>query len=341
MRENFVTVDHNSDKGSFMTDGTTSATHSRDAAAASSLQTEEGPNNTVVPKARGFTADFFIRLFREKPLGAFGGIIVLILLLTGIFADVLAPFGFNEMSPLNRLKMPSLEHLMGTDQLGRDMLSRIIYGARLSVIVGLAATTLSTIISVFIGVTSGFIGGKFDMYIQRLVDAWMIFPALVMLIVFVSVFGPGMWTIIIILGIQYGIGGSRIIRGATMSTKENMYIRAADSIGASVPRILVRHILPNIMAPIIVIFTTRIAAVILSEATLSFLGLGIPAPAPSWGGMLSGAGRAFMLKAPHLALFPGLALTIVVYGVNIFGDAARDLLDPRLRGGLGSYSGKK
>ena len=298
-------------------------------------------SQAAMPKARGFTAEFFVRLFREKPLGAVGGVIFTILLFTGIFANFLAPTGYNELDPVNRLATPSREHLLGTDHMGRDMLSRIIYGARLSLIVGFSATIFSIIISTFIGVTTGYIGGKYDMIVQRFVDAWMIFPGLVILIVFVSIFNPGMWQIIFILGLQYGIAGSRIIRGATIGTKENMYVRAADSIGATTTRILLRHILPNIMAPIIVLFTTRVAAVILAEATLSFLGLGIPPPAPSWGGMLSGSGRSYMLEAPWLAFVPGIALTVVVYGINVFGDAVRDLLDPRLRGGQGSYSGKK
>jgi len=295
----------------------------------------------TVGKRRGFVADFLIRLFREKPLGAVGGVIFLLLLITGIFADFIAPYDYIEMNPIDRLAPPSLDHLLGTDHLGRDMFSRIVYGARLSVIVGFAATAFSIVISALLGITSGFFGGKYDLIVQRFVDAWMVFPGLVVLIVFVSIFSPGMWQMIFILGLLYGIAGSRIVRGATVGTKENMYIKAADAIGASTMRILVRHVLPNIMAPIIVLFTTRIAAVILAEATLSFLGLGIPPPSPSWGGMLSGEGRSYMLRAPFLALPPGIALTIVVYGINVFGDAMRDLLDPRLRGGLGSYSGNK
>jgi len=295
----------------------------------------------VKEQSRSLLVDFFIRLFREKPTGAFGAIIFLLLLLTGIFANFLAPYDYNEINPIDRLKPPSIEHPLGTDQLGRDMLSRIIYGARLSVIVSFSATTFSIVISILIGVTTGYIGGTYDLIVQRFVDAWMIFPGLVVLLVFMSIFNPGIWPIIFILGLRFGIGGSRIIRGATISAKENVYIAAINAVGASTPRILILHILPNIMAPIIISFTTLIAATILAEATLSFLGLGVPPPAPSWGGMLSGEGRTYMMQAPFLALPPGIALTVVVYGINVFGDAMRDLLDPRLRGGIGSYSGDK
>ncbi|UYN94961.1 MAG: ABC transporter permease [Enhydrobacter sp.] len=273
------------------------------------------------------------KLFREKPLGAFGFVICLLFLFCGIFADLLAPYGFNQISPVNRLKPPSAKFWFGTDNLGRDVFSRCLYGAQISVIIGLSAAALATVISIAIGIVSGYVGGKFDMVMQRFVDAWMSFPDLVILIVVVSVVGPGMWPVIFLLGLLYGIGGSRIIRGAVLSVRENAYVHAAQSTGASMPRILWRHILPNVMAPVIVLFTTRVGAVILVEAGLAFLGLGVPPPAPTWGGMLSGSGRSFMYMAPWLALAPGLCITVVVYAINVYGDALRDMLDPRMRGG--------
>ena len=283
------------------------------------------------PRPGGF-ADFFVRLFRDKPLGAFGFVVCAVFLFCGIFADVLAPYGFNQISLVNRLKPPGEKFWFGTDNLGRDMFSRTLYGAQLSVIIGLSAAGLATFVSVLIGIVSGYLGGKFDMVTQRFVDAWMSFPDLVILIVVVSVVGPGMGPVIVILGLLYGIGGSRIVRGAVLSVRENSYVHAAQSTGASLPRILWKHILPNVMAPVIVLLTTRVGAVILAESGLAFLGLGVPPPAPTWGGMLSGSGRSFMYLAPWLALAPGLCITVVVYAINVFGDALRDLLDPRMRG---------
>lgn len=283
-------------------------------------------------RERGPIAGFLVRLVQRKPLGAFGAVVFVAFLLCGIFAGSLAPRGMNEISPINRMKAPSLEFPLGTDNLGRDMLSRVLYGARLSVIIGFCAASLATALSVAIGVTSGYLGGRFDMVMQRFVDAWMTFPDLVILIVVVSVVGPGMPQVIVILGLLYGIAGSRIIRGAVVAVRENVYVDAAHSMGAGTHRILWRHILPNVLPPVIVLFTTRVGVVILAEAGLSFLGLGVPPPAPTWGGMLSGSGRAYMYQGPWLALAPGLCLTIVVYAINMFGDALRDLLDPRMRG---------
>ena len=285
-----------------------------------------------LPPPRGPLRIFFSRLLREKPVGAAAALLFLIFVLSGIFAAQLAPYGFNEINMLERLKAPSWQHPFGTDNLGRDMLSRCLYGAQLSVIIGLSAAALATLISVLIGLLSGYLGGKVDMVMQRIVDAYMSFPELVILIAVVSVVGPGMFQIIGVLSLVLGIGGSRIIRSAVVSARENMYVHAAQSIGASTGRVLWRHLLPNIMPPIIVLFTTRVGAVILIESGLSFLGLGVPPPAPTWGGLLSGSGRTYMFQGPWLALAPGLCLTAVVYATNVFGDALRDLLDPRMRG---------
>ncbi len=280
---------------------------------------------------------FFIRLVREKPLGMVGLVITLLLLFTGIFADFLAPYGVNDVHLLEILAPPSSRFWLGTDQIGRDMLSRVIFGARISVIIGLSATAIATLIATLIGMLSGYIGGKFDLVVQRFVDAVMCLPALPVLMVVTSLIGPGMLSLIAALGILWGIGGSRLMRSAVIGIKENVYVEAAVAIGCPTSRILTRHILPNIMAPIIIYFSTAVPAVILTEASLSFLGFGVPPPAPSWGGMLSGLGRRYMFCAPWMAIWPGLALATVVYGINMFGDAVRDLLDPRLRGGAGRY----
>ena len=291
-------------------------------------------------KRRSLIGDIFFRMVKEKPLGTVGLVIFTLLLLTGIFANFIAPYGINE-SVGGVLKAPSAGFWLGTDNLGRDLLSRIIYGARISMIVGMAGASLSLTLSITIGMMAGFIGGRFDMIIQRFVDAWMCFPGLVILIAILSLTGPGMWQVSVVLSLGYGISGSRVVRSAVMGIRQNIYVDAAKAVGAGTPKILIRHILPNIMAPLIILFTVRMPFIILDEASLSFLGFGIPPPTPSWGGMLSGAGRSYMFLAPWLAIWPGLALTIVVYGINMFGDALRDLLDPRLRGGLGRYSGAR
>jgi peptide/nickel transport system permease protein len=203
--------------------------------------------------------------------------------------------------------------------------------------VGVTATTISIFISVVIGVSSGYIGGAFDLAVQRFVDAWMAFPSLIILITAASIFGPGLWQVILLLGWLWGLYDSRVVRGAVIAIKKNTYVRASIAIGCTPWRTVIRHIIPHILAPIIVLFTTGMPAIIIAEASLSFLGLGVPPPAPSWGGMLSGVGRRFMLIAPWLAIWPGAALSIVVFGINMFGDALRDLLDPRLKGGLGRF----
>jgi peptide/nickel transport system permease protein len=288
-------------------------------------------------KRRSFLADLLIRLVKEKPLGTVGGVIVLVLLIVGVFASVIAPYGYNDIYVGPRLAGPSAEHLLGTDQLGRDLLSRIIYGARISLVVGLSVSAIAVVLSTVIGFVSGYFGGKTDMIVQRFVDAWLSIPPLFLILTLIAVSGPGMLQVILALGILFGIGQSRIVRGAVIGIRANTYLEAATSVGCTTGRILWKHVLPNVTAPIIVLFTITLGAAILAEATISFLGFGIPPPAPSWGGMLSESGRRYMLMSPQLALWPGLFLAIVVYGVNMLGDAFRDLIEPRLRGGLGRY----
>ena len=290
-------------------------------------------SSEIAPKRRSRLAEFFGRLVREKPLGTVSGIIILILILVAIFADFLMPYPYAEIHLADRLQGPSAQNLLGTDQLGRDFLSRIIFGARISVLVGLAVTTLGVTLSTLIGGTSGFLGGKLDLGVQRFVDAWIAFPGLLILLTIMSIAGRGVLQVILVLGIAGGIGGSRIVRGAVIAIKENVYFQAAEAIGCTKWRAFIRHVLPNIMPVIIISFSMSIGGVILALASLSFLGFGLPPATPDWGGLLSREGRRYMEQVPWLALFPGLALTITIYSLNMFGDAMRDLLDPRLRGG--------
>ena len=281
--------------------------------------------------------NFLVRLWTEKPLGTICGIVVVVFVIVAICADFVAPYAYDEPHLEDRLTGSSIKYPLGTDYLGRDFLSRLIYGARISLTVGLVASALTVTVAVLIGGTSGFIGGRFDLAVQRFVDAWMSFPGLLLLLTIMSIAGRGMFQIIVVLGISGGIPGSRIARGAVIGVKENTYFQASEAIGCSKLQILMGHVMPNIAAPVIVIFSINIGSVIISEASLSFLGYGMPIEVPSWGGMLSREGRKYMESAPWLALWPGLCLTMVVYSLNMFGDAIRDLLDPRLRGGVGRY----
>jgi len=294
--------------------------------------TKNSDLSQALRRSRSPLADFFIRLFKTKPLGTASGGVVLIFFITGIFATFIAPFGFNEQFRSMYLEGPSFTHLLGTDNLGRDIFSRIVYGARISMIVGVVGSIFSLCISLLIGLPSGYFGGKFDLVIQRFIDSWICLPELIILILMVAVVGPGLWTIVFILGISYGLGGSRSVRGAVIGIRENAYVEAGAAIGANTLRILLRHLLPNVAPFLLVLVTTRMPGMMLSEAGLSFLGLGVPPPAPSWGGMLSGSGMNHIFSSPMLSVWPGLVLSIVVYGSNMFGDALRDLLDPRLRG---------
>lgn len=273
------------------------------------------------------------RLIKEKPLGAFGGVIVSGLLLCALLAPWIATHPYDQTNVRNRLKPPSSQFYFGTDNLGRDIFSRIVYGARVSVTVGFGAVSIGICLATLIGVGSGYFGGKADVLVQRLVDAQMAIPGLLLLLNIMAVLGPGLLNIIVALGIVSAAGSSRIIRSAALSVKEHQFVEAARAIGASHLRIILRYILPNVMAPIIIITTVSLGFTILIESSLSFLGFGVPPPYPSWGEMLSGSGRSYMHKAPWMATWPGVAISLAVFGFNMLGDALRDLLDPRLRGG--------
>ncbi|MBN1643329.1 MAG: ABC transporter permease [Dehalococcoidales bacterium] len=276
-------------------------------------------------------------LVKKQPLGAASAVIILLLIIVALFAPLLAPYDPQELHLSERLQPSSPEHILGTDQLGRDELSRLIYGARITLFIGVSATAVATAVSAIIGMFSGFIGGLFDLIVQRFIDAWMCFPGILLLMTIMSLVGSGYVQITVVMGILFGIGGSRLVRGAVMGIKENMYVEAGRAIGATTWYSVLHHILPNIMPTILIIFTVSVGGIVLTESSLSFLGFGIPIGTPSWGGMLSWEGRNYMTRMPTLALWPGLALSIVVYAFNMFGDSMRDLLDPRLKGGSGRY----
>jgi len=302
---------------------------------ANSVQTLPAPQ--ALPK--GWRLPAFARLTwrfcRQKPLGAIGGVLVLALIVLAVFADRIAPHPYDESIRGARLRPPSAQFWMGTDNLGRDIWSRVVYGARISVTVGFATVALATVMSTAIGVSSAYIGGAYDIAIQRVVDAWMSFPALVVVLSLMAALGPGLLNLILALSILGAASGSRVIRGTTLSVIQNPYIEAARALGAGHLRIVMLYILPNVMATILILATIGLGTVILAESALSFLGFGIPPPYPSWGAMLSGSGRSFMVHAPWMVLWPSAAISMAVFGFNMLGDALRDVLDPRLRGGGG------
>ena len=270
------------------------------------------------------------RLSRAKPLGAIAALIVVGLIVMALGADWIAPYQYDDS--VARMKAPSRQFWMGTDNLGRDIWSRVVYGARISVTVGFATVALATLLAAAIGISSAYLGGLYDMAVQRVVDAWQSFPGLVIILSLMAVLGPGLLNLILALSILGAAGASRVIRGVTLSVMQHPYVEAARAMGAGHLRIVLRYIVPNVMATIIVLATIGLGTVILVESALSFLGFGVPPPYPSWGGMVSGSGRSFMYHAPWMVLCPGAAISLAVFGFNMLGDALRDVLDPRLRG---------
>jgi peptide/nickel transport system permease protein len=282
------------------------------------------------PLARGRRQ--LARFALNKPLAAFSAAMILGLLLVALFAPQIARYPYDEPHVSDRLEGPSSKYWLGTDGLGRDTFSRIVYGARVSVLVSFGAVTLGTLIAGSIGVVTGYFGGRIDMVAQRFVDTWMSLPGLVLAISIIAITEPGILALVITLAVVGAGGGSRIFRSATLAIRSNVYMLAAQSIGAGHLRMMLRYVLPNILPTMIVVATVQLGSTILVESSLSFLGYGVPPPFPSWGAMLNTSTRAHMLQAPLLSIWPGLAITLTVFCFNMLGDGLRDVLDPRLRG---------
>lgn len=284
----------------------------------------------VTAKSPSVGKNFFKKLFRNK-LATLGLVLVCVMVLLAIFAPILAQHNPNEMEMNATLLKPGeAGHLLGTDNYGRDLFSRIVYGARISLIVGMGAVAVGAVVGILLGLIAGYFGGILDSVIMRLMDALAAFPFILLAITLMTVLGTGLTNVIIAVGIGNIPGFARMIRGQVLGVKEELFIEVTESLGASKWRILFRHVLPNCLTPIIVYATMSVAGAIISEAALSFLGLGIQPPTASWGNILK-EGKDFLVIAPHIAVFSGLAILLSVLGLNLFGDGLRDALDPKTK----------
>jgi peptide/nickel transport system permease protein len=277
-------------------------------------------------------ATTLVRFCRKKPLGAAGGALMIVMVLTAVLADQLATHDPIATDAAATLARPGEPHWLGTDHLGRDIYSRIVHGTRVSLVVGLLSTLMGSVLGGIIGLVSAYFGGKTDLITQRILDILQGLPLLVLALVMSAALGPSIENVVIAISIPIVPRAARIIRASVLSIREMQYIEAARALGLRHLRIAFRHVLPNTIGPFIVLTTAQLGSAILTEAALSFLGLGVPEPYPSWGRMLSVSAAEYAQKAPHLVLFPGVAISLAVFGSNLLGDALRDTLDPRLRG---------
>jgi peptide/nickel transport system permease protein len=277
-------------------------------------------------------AEEVAKFIRTKPIGAAGALIILGMLVLALFAELLAPYGPYDSDYGQQFARPSAEHWFGTDEFGRDVMSRIMYGARIALLVGFSASFSGCTIGALLGVISAYWGGRVDLLLERLMDILLAFPQLILALAIASILGPAVQNVVIAILIPIIPRVARVVRSAALSVKENVYVEAVQALGASRPRVILQHIIPNVMAPYIIMVTAQLGAAILAEAALSYLGLGVAEPKPSWGLMLSGSAPSYAEKAPWIALFPGIAISLGVFGFNLFGDSLRDALDPKLRG---------
>ncbi len=268
---------------------------------------------------------------RREPLGAFGMAIVIIMAFTGAFAELLAPYSPTANDFAAMTEAPSWAHWLGTDQFGRDLLSRIIYGARTALIVGLSSAIVGGLAGLVLGVASAYFGGLLDIWLQRFFDIVMAFPLIIMALAMVAIFGSGVHNVIIAITVPLIPRCARVVRSSALAIREIPYVDAARACGYSHSRIILRHMVPNVMAPFLIMLTAFVGQAILAEASLSYLGLGVQEPTPAWGLMLQGGAEEYASTAPWIAIFPGLAIALTVFGVSLFGDALRDVLDPKLR----------
>ena len=280
--------------------------------------------------APGFLIKTFT-LFRKQPLGIVGACIVLGMLLVGAFAPLIAPYDPIEVTFENMLLAPGPDYLMGTDQFGRDIFSRLLFGAQTALFVSFTAAFTGSSIGLVLGVTSAYIGGRFDLFIQRGIDVFQAFPLIIMALAIVSIFGSSVQNVIIAITIPFIPDCARVVRSTALALREIPFIDAARASGFSNTRIVLRHMVPNVMAPYLIMVTTFAGNAILIEASLSYLGLGVQEPTPAWGLMLQGGAEEYAESAPWVAIWPGVAISLAVFGFNMFGDAVRDILDPKLR----------